>query len=216
VGGAVSIEPNSRGYVERGERVETNLKVFIAIVGLSTAILTYVIRDQWQSRRRAATIWYLLEVAVGIFFMLGMLYACTVQIIVRYCMSDLIVVPWTEEFARLMLVWCTFWGVTIVHRMDSQVSMTVFFDLAPPLLKRLLLVFGDLLVLAVLSVLTWYGWSTAIQQTDSTSITLGLPIAVYSFSIPISGVIMIVHTFRLLSEHVQGREKDQHISSAEI
>jgi TRAP-type C4-dicarboxylate transport system permease small subunit len=130
--------------------------------------------------------------------MFGMLYASAAQVIVRYLLSDMIELSWTEELSRLLLVWAAMWGAAMVQRSDDHITMTVVYDWLPTPLKRAVLLLSDLVSLGVLSVIAWYGWTLAQRQMGMSTVSLGVPISVFIIPVALSATIMIVHTLILM------------------
>jgi TRAP-type C4-dicarboxylate transport system permease small subunit len=174
----------------------------IGVVATSAAGLVWLIRAHWAPRGRPT--WKLVEDAVGLFCMLGMLYASTAQVLVRYALADYVELPWTEEFARVLLVWTAMWGAAILQRSDDHISMTVAFDWFPPRGQLVLRLVGDVVALVVLGVVAWFGWQTAIRQLVMSTVSLGLPISVFIVPVPLAATLMIVHTLVIMVRRLRG------------
>jgi C4-dicarboxylate transporter, DctQ subunit len=179
-----------------------SLLLAIGIVAAVTAALLWLIRADWM--RRARPTWSLIEKAVGLFCMLGMLGASAMQVIVRYALADRVELPWTEELSRLLLVWAAMWGAAILQRSDDHIAMTVVFDWFPARGQLALRLLGDVVALAVLGVVVWFGWSTAVRQLAMSTVSLGLPIAVFIAPVPLAATLMIVHTLVLMGRRLAG------------
>ncbi|MBI3965297.1 MAG: TRAP transporter small permease [Chloroflexi bacterium] len=178
--------------------MDLSLLVLVVLIALSTGGLVRVL---WLRRRRAedgSTLWSLVESAIGIFLVVGMLYAAAAQVIVRYLLSDYLTLAWTEELSRLLLVWAAFWGAAIVQRSDDHISMAIVFDLLPANIQLAVRLLGDLAVLTFLGVAVWYGWRTAQSVLAVPTVTLGLPVAVFAAAVPVTGVLMIGSTINLM------------------
>lgn len=178
----------------------------IAAIAASALVLLWLIRDDWAPRGRPT--WRLVEHAVGLFCMLGMLYAAAIQVLVRYALADHLELPWTEEFSRLLLVWAAMWGAAVLQRSDDHISMTVVFDWLPPRGQLAVRLLGDLVALAVLGVIAWYGWQTAQRQLIMSTVSLGLPISVFIVPVPLAATLMIAHTLVVIARRLRGRPVD--------
>jgi TRAP-type C4-dicarboxylate transport system permease small subunit len=165
----------------------------------------WVIRADYGARDRPGAIWRLIEGALGVFFMLAMLYAATAQVAARYALSDYLTIPWTEEFARLLLVWTAMWGTAALQRSDDHICMAVVFDWLPPGAQRMVRILGDLVALGILVLIAWYGWNTAYRQRVMSTVSLGLPIAAFILPVALAATLMIVHTIGLMVRRLQGR-----------
>jgi TRAP-type C4-dicarboxylate transport system permease small subunit len=174
----------------------------IAVAAASAAGFLFLIRDRGVARGRP--IWTLVEQAVGLFCMIGMLYASAAQVLARYALADQVELAWTEEFSRLLLVWTALWGTAILQRSDDHISMTVVFDWFPARGQLALRLFGDLVALAVLGVIAWFGWQTAVRQLSMSTVSLGLPLAAFVAPVPLAATIMIVHTLVIIAGRLRG------------
>jgi TRAP-type C4-dicarboxylate transport system permease small subunit len=174
----------------------------LIITALSALALTWIARDDRSTRR---PVWLDVEHFLGFFCMLGMLYASAAQIIVRYGLSDVIELSWTEELSRLLLVWAALWGAAIVQRSDDHIAMTVVYDWLPAPLKLAVLLLGDLVALGALGVIAWYGWLGVARQMGMSTVSLGMPISVFILPVALTATIMIVHTSVLMGRRLRGR-----------
>jgi TRAP-type C4-dicarboxylate transport system permease small subunit len=183
----------------------------IAMVGLLVALAfgcTWTIRSDWRRADGSIEWWGLTEAFVGLFLMLCMLVTSALQVLVRYLFSDEIDIPWTEEFGRLAMIWAAFWGAAMLQRADDHIRMSAVYDLLPAALQKAVRVFGDLLVLLVLVPIVWLGWETARNLDIMNSISLGLPLSIFAYPVPIGGALMMVHTAALLAGRLLGREPE--------
>ncbi|MBI4504828.1 MAG: TRAP transporter small permease [Chloroflexi bacterium] len=185
--------------------MDSSLIVMLALIAASAAGLTWVLRGSRRMLGVAPGPWGIVELVLALFFMLGMLYASALQVIVRYALSDFLTVPWTEEFARLLLVWAAFWGALMAHRSDEHIGVAVLFDTLPPLMQRVGRLLGDLVAIGFLAVVVWHGWQAAQLQHAITTITLGLPVAAFAYTVPVCGTLMILYTLRLFVMRLRGR-----------
>ena len=183
----------------------------IAMVGLLVALAfgcTWAIRSDWRRADGSIEWWELSEAFVGLFLMLCMLVTSALQVLVRYLFSDETDIPWTEEFGRLAMIWAAFWGAAMLQRADDHIRMSAVYDLLPTALQKAVRMFGDILVLLVLAPIVWLGWETARNLDIMSSISLGLPLSIFAYPVPIGGALMMVHTAALLAGRLLGREPE--------
>jgi TRAP-type transport system small permease protein len=183
----------------------------LAMVGILVALAfgcTWAIRSDWRRADGSLAWWDLSEAFVGLFFMLCMLVTSALQVLVRYLFSDHVDIPWTEEFGRLAMIWAAFWGAAALQRADDHIRMTAVYDLLSPPLQRAVRIFGDVLVLLVLAPIVWLGWETARNLDIMNSISLGLPLSIFAYPVPIGGALMMIHTVALLVGRLMGREPE--------
>jgi TRAP-type C4-dicarboxylate transport system permease small subunit len=181
----------------------------VAMVGALVVIAfgcTWAIRSDWRSPEGRTHWWDLIEAAIGIFLMLAMLVSASMQVLVRYLFADDVDIPWTEEFGRLAMIWAAFWGAAALQRADDHIRMSAFYDLMPGALQKAVRVLGDLVVLLMLTPIVVLGWQTARNLDVMNSISLGLPLSIFAYPVPIGGALMMVHTVGLVIGRLLGRE----------
>jgi TRAP-type C4-dicarboxylate transport system permease small subunit len=176
----------------------------LVLISACAVVLVFSQRATWCVDGRVRP-WLLVEDLVGYLLFMGMFVASTVQIVIRYGLSDVITAPWTEEFSRLVLVWLALWGAAAVQRTDDHIHMTVVFDLLPAKAHRWVRVAGDVIILAALAPVVWYGWHTAQSLDIMYTIALGVPLSVFAYPVPVGGALMMLHTLRLIVLRVQDR-----------
>lgn len=154
---------------------------------------------------RRLDFWSWVELGAGVFLMVAMLLSTASQVVVRYALAGHVDMPWTEEFARLMLVWAAMWGATMLQRSGDHIAMSVVVDQMPAALQRQFDVLADVVALAVLGVIAWYGWLTSARLLTMHTASLGLPISAFVYAVAIAATVMIVHTMRNLVARLRGR-----------
>ncbi|MBI2207768.1 MAG: TRAP transporter small permease [Candidatus Rokubacteria bacterium] len=180
-----------------------NLVVLLVFAALSALGLTWVARRSWTTARHPT--WQDVEAFLGLFSMLGMLYAAAIQVSVRYTLSEFLDLPWTEELARLLLVWTALWGAAILQRTDDHIAMTVVYDSLPARLQLAVRLLGDVVALVVLSVIAWHGWLSAKKQMIMTTVSLGMPISMFILPVALAATIMVVHTLVIIVRRLRGQ-----------
>ena len=189
-------------------RVPPELVGMVSVLLVLALGCTWTIRSDWRRPDGRMEWWGLSEAFVGLFLMLCMLVSSALQVLVRYLFSDDVDVPWTEEFGRLAMIWAAFWGAAALQRVDDYIRMSAVYDLLPVLLQKAVRVFGDVLVLLVLAPIVWLGWETARNLDIMSSISLGLPLSIFAYPVPIGGALMMVHTMALLIGRLMGQEPE--------
>lgn len=175
------------------------------LIGLMVACALGALALVWTLRRELrGEPWRVIEDAVGLFLLLAMLVASVGQVVVRYALADTVTLPWTEEFARLAMVWVALWGAAAVQRSDDHIAMTVVTDWLPEGAQRAVRLFGDVVVLVVLVPVTWLGWETARALDIMSSISLGMPLSVFAYPVPVAGALIMLHTLVLIGRRLRG------------
>lgn len=187
---------------------ETPIDLLVAVLAAAFGamwLLVVVVR-QPDKAVRPASFWEGVEIWLSLLLIIGLLIFCGMQVVVRYLLSDYVTLAWTEELARLFLVWAAMWGAATVQRTDDHIRMTVLVDALPLGAQRIIDILGDLVVILVLCVITWYGWTTAWQLRFMSTVSLGIPTSAFALAVSVSGSLMVVHTLRNLRHRIHGRQ----------
>jgi TRAP-type transport system small permease protein len=180
------------------------LKVLVALSLLLAGWLTWCLRADYRGGQGWGRLWRVLEDLVSQTLMLMMVLTACVQVFARYVLPSDMSLPWTEEAGRLMMVWLALWGAAVLQRTDEHICMTALFAALGPGGQRVLLVVSDVVTIAVLAPITLWGWENARALDIMTSISLGLPLSVFAYSVPVTCGLMIVYSVRLLIGRVRG------------
>ncbi len=178
--------------------IPRDLIVLLVLILLAALAITLVLRRDWWPKGGRLDYWKLFEDTISQFLLLGMLVSLTLQIGIRYALSDYVTAPWTEEFARLVMVWLAFLGAASIQRSDDHISMTIVFDMLGDRAKRWIRMIGDVVTILVLVPVVWYGWDTSISLDIMYTIQLGVPFSLFAYPIPVAGTLMIVHSVMLI------------------
>jgi TRAP-type C4-dicarboxylate transport system permease small subunit len=190
--------------------IPRDLIVLLVLILLAALAITLVLRRDWWPKGGRLDYWKLFEDTISHFLFLGMLVSLTLQIGIRYALSDYVTAPWTEEFARLVMVWLAFLGAASIQRRDDHISMTIVFEMLGDRAKRWIRVIGDVVTILVLVPVVWYGWKTSILLDIMYTIQLGVPLSLFAYPIPVAGTLMIVHSVMLIYR----RLRDEPIQSS--
>lgn len=186
--------------------IPPELIIMVGVLIVLTLLCTWAIRTDWRLADGRIDWWELIEASVGIFLMLAMLVSSALQVFVRYLFSDNVDIPWTEEFGRLAMIWAAFWGAAALQRVDDHIRMSAVYDLLPSGMRKVVRLLGDVIVLMVLVPIVWLGWENARGLDVMSSISLGVPLSIFAYPVPIGGALMMVHTGALLIGRLLGRE----------
>ena len=143
-----------------------------------------------------------LSVAVFVVLVLDVLWG----VLTRYAFGHQ--APWTEELARLLLVWLSMLGTALAYAHRSHLGVDVLLlALAPPA-RLLAYTTIHLLVFAFAAgVMTWGGGTLFLERMDAGQVMSALPMrkAWLYLSIPFSGLLMSVFAADALIEEFRHR-----------
>ena len=120
------------------------------------------------------------------------------QVTDRFLFGGALQLGWTEEIARILLVWLTFWGAILVQREDSHIRLEIVARVLPERTRAYALVLIDLAVVAFLLVVIFSGVPYALHEFELTLPGTGLPRSVFVFAVIISSIFIAAHALRHL------------------
>lgn len=112
---------------------------------------------------------------------------------------------WSEELARLLLVWVSLFGASVAFGMKAHLGLDYFAEKLHPQAGKLNGVIGALVTLAFAVLIFGYGGWTLMQKTmDSGQTMVALPIPMWwkYAALPISGVFMTIFLLEQLLERL--------------
>ncbi|NLV58385.1 MAG: TRAP transporter small permease [Clostridiales bacterium] len=126
------------------------------------------------------------NVCAIIFFII--FFLCLLQILFRNVIY--VRAPWTEEFARVGLIYLTFFGAAIGIRMRAHPSADFITKHLSLRVRMLVGIVGELLVIAMSLVFVISGYQYVLRMVNDHSTTYYYSKSVWYYCIPISGLIM--------------------------
>ena len=72
--------------------------------------------------------------------------------------------------------------------------------------------FGDLVTLIFLAVIVWHGSKLARLQHGVGMVSIDLPAALFDYSVPVCGTLMMLQTLRLMALRIRGKPMPQPIA----
>ena len=136
---------------------------------------------------------------VMVLCMAMMVVVVTWQVVSRYALGD--PSAWTEEVARMLLIWVGLLGGVYAYREKAHLGLDLLFHKVGPLGKKRLNTIADIscgsFALAVLVI----GGGALVQLTwelRQTTAALGIPMAWVYTVLPISGLLIVYYSIASL------------------
>jgi len=142
---------------------------------------------------------YFEEVLSGTFMVL-MFLATFANVVARYLFNSPI--QWAEEFSRYAFIWVVFLGAVVCTKHKRHIVIDSLVKALPRHLQRWVNLAADLLTLALMVIITWYGWILTRGATQITA-TLNVPQYVIYIVVPASGVLGFLHSLGDLRRHLR-------------
>ena len=135
--------------------------------------------------------------SVLIVIMLGLMVLITgAQIVCRTWFTAL---TWSDEVTRYLLIWSTFLGASVVYRHSGHISVTIVQDAVPPRLSKILRVAVHVICFVLFTVLLYFS-CTYCMKLNKTATTLPIKMKYIYLCVPISMVILMVHSLLMAVE----------------
>jgi TRAP-type C4-dicarboxylate transport system permease small subunit len=130
--------------------------------------------------------------AITAILMMFMVLLTLLQVISRYVFNASI--PWTEELARLDLVYVTFFGSIVAFQRRGHLRVEVLVHALPVGIQKWLGVGIDLASMLVLGVVVWQGVPLLIKFWPLLSAALEWPTTVFYFPVVFCCGVLLVYT----------------------
>lgn len=145
--------------------------------------------------RRLCGLLKVLLVSVFLLLVLSVLWG----VASRYLLGDQ--ASWSEELARLLMVWLALLGAALASREDRHLGLDVLVRQWTEDVQRLGLLFVHIAVLLFASVImAWGGWLLVSQRFElgQTLPALGVAKAWFYMALPVSGVLITIFSFEAI------------------
>ena len=140
----------------------------------------------------------LFERTVALAISAGLLLTIMLQVTDRFIFGGGLQLAWTEEIARILLLWLTFWGAILVQKEDSHIRLEIVVRVLPQRARAFAFVLIDLAVVAFLLVVIFSGVPYALHELELTLPGTGLPRSVFVLAVIVGSFFMAAHALRNL------------------
>jgi TRAP-type C4-dicarboxylate transport system permease small subunit len=131
--------------------------------------------------------------------MASMVAVVTWQVISRYALGD--PSQWTEEVARMLLIWLGLLGGTYAYREKAHLGLDLLFQKCGPVGRKRLNMITDICCGAFALAVLVVGGGALVQLTwelKQTTAALGIPMAWVYTVLPISGLLIVYYSIASL------------------
>ncbi|SCM81692.1 TRAP transporter small permease [Sporomusa sp. GT1] len=150
---------------------------------------------------------YKFLLGMSFLLMLSMVSVIFLQVISRYVFSNSL--TWSEEVGRYLFVWITFLGTALAVRNRSHVALDVLIGKLPQSLKKPVIAFGYLTMMALAGVMIYAAINMITLGSRQVSAALQIPMYWVYLILPVSGVLIIFYLAKNLYEDcMQGGTED--------
>ena len=142
---------------------------------------------------------YLEEILSGIFMVL-MFFTTFGNVVARYFFNNPI--QWAEEFSRYAFIWVVFLGAVVCTKQKRHIGIDSIVKALPGHIQPWVNLAADLMTLALMVVIIWYGWILTRSATQITA-TLQIPQYVIYIVVPSSGVLGALYGLGDIRRHLR-------------
>ena len=141
---------------------------------------------------------------VVLILLFSMVVVVFLQVIFRFVLHNSL--SWSEEFARYIMIWLSFLGISIGVKKKAHIGVEIFANLLKGKAKKALLIFSYLFSFIFFSILIYYGYKilgiTKMQVSPSMGISMAIPYSAIFFG----SLISIIHLIIIFWEDIRKRE----------
>lgn len=120
----------------------------------------------------------------------GMVVVIISGVIARYVMQNPMV--WTEEIARVLMIWTALLGISIASRQRSHLGVTLLVLKLPIQLQHLVKLITDGLTMWFLYVLTVYGLRMVETSKVQIETATGISMSYFFICVPLCGLLTMI------------------------
>jgi len=135
----------------------------------------------------------------------GMVVVVTWQVVSRYALGD--PSAWTEEVARMLLIWVGILGGAYAYRENAHLGLDLLPQKVRPVSKKRLARLADICCGSFALAVMVIGGGLLVQLTwelEQTTAALGIPMAWVYTVLPISGLLIVYYSIvSLLADEVE-------------
>jgi TRAP-type C4-dicarboxylate transport system permease small subunit len=118
-------------------------------------------------------------------------------------------IAWTTELCEFMMVWATFLGGASLARRGGHMTITEFLDKLSDAKRRQADGAIQVVALAVLALLVWYGIGIVQANWGNVLTVLDWPMALQYLGLPVGSAAMLVFVAFDLIQILRGRSREE-------
>lgn len=125
-----------------------------------------------------------------IMLVLFLVMTCAIiwQVFARYALGA--ATAWAEEIALFLLAWVTMLGSALVIRGEGHIAVTLFVEMLPSGLQRVVAFIRDALTIATMAGLALYGYRLCLVGARQMAPGSEIPLSIPYMSIPVGAVLI--------------------------
>lgn len=121
------------------------------------------------------------------------------QVFTRYVLKN--PSTWSEELVSYLFAWMSLLGASIVTSESGHMNIPVLVDRLNPQMRSYMRILHELIaLLCSLAILVYGGWQISRLAMGQMTSSLGVPVGIFYFVMPLCGVLNIIYTIINIAE----------------
>lgn len=121
------------------------------------------------------------------------------QVFTRYVLKN--PSTWSEELVSYLFAWMSLLGASIVTSESGHMNIPVLVDQLNPQMRSYMRILHELIALLFsLAILVYGGWQISRLAMGQMTSSLGVPVGIFYFVMPLCGVLNIIYTIINIAE----------------
>ncbi|MEW6258973.1 MAG: TRAP transporter small permease [Thermodesulfobacteriota bacterium] len=128
----------------------------------------------------------------NLLFVLGLVMSIVILLQVFFRFFLQLPLPWSEEFARYLMIWMAMLGSVVALRMGRHLGVRVLVDRLPGRTYDVIVPFLQLVMIFFLGVIGVQGIDLAVANWDQKTAAMEIPMLIPYLAIPVGSWMMIL------------------------
>jgi TRAP-type C4-dicarboxylate transport system permease small subunit len=112
---------------------------------------------------------------------------------------------WSDELAQYLFLWLSYLGALAALMKGHHYSVSLVIDALPKPLSIGVKAIGQVIVIAILGVLIWYGWTLVDLLKFQKTPALRMSVYYFYLALPVTSALMLLVVARQLFDTLRGR-----------
>ncbi len=126
------------------------------------------------------------------------------QVFTRYVLKN--PSTWSEELVSYLFAWMSLLGASIVTSESGHMNIPVLVDRLNPQMRSYMRILHELIALLFsLAILVYGGWQISRLAMGQMTSSLGVPVGIFYFVMPLCGVLNIIYTIINIAETAKNK-----------
>jgi len=148
-----------------------------------------------------------IEKLVSFFLVISMVIFTGLQVFYRYILNNPL--AWTEELARITLVWLVFWGSAIAVRRKKHLSISFFVNLLPKKIRLYIDIFNQFAMMSFLGIAAYTGYRVMLMTQGIVTPALGISYLWFYIIVPLSCIFMFLQMSFAVIDNIKKIKKGE-------